>query len=667
MSFESLANSMMVGLAVIDADGLLTFANFQLEQILACTVEDLTGQGWIDVLGERNAEELSMVVDQPEVGHLRHPDVEITFDVPGVEGGDRLVRARSWPVYNDQDFLCRMAVFMDVSDRSDELRRKQVTDELIGTFMESVNDAVLVMDESGRIESASHSVESVFGWPCWSVLGASIKMLLNPIDPRGDVEYFDRLLSRRAAVGSGVPINTSGRHRDGSIIPLELRVVRNSSTSPTTYVAIVHDLREIESLSARLDHAARTDGLTGLLSQRSFMSDLRALVQHADRPWSLVKVDLARFRYVNQAHGFGVGDDLLRSVARDLRRLVPDGPVGRVGGDRFALVAETCKIDEVVWDLRSRIEGRGRAGGISHPLRINVGVAHFTGRETAEDLMQASDAATRVAKQRTEGLYQTFDAELSSSVDDETELVGELHGALSARELATFFQPEVDLRDSRVIAHEALVRWHHPERGLLGPDEFLPLATAEGLMPSLGVQVLAASLDFVRQAERIGHSGRVWVNLSAGQLFDDSVLRYAKAAIDFGVDPERLGFELTEHDALAVATVAADNLASLVDLGVGLAIDDFGTGYSTLSQLRTVPADLVKLDRSFLVDIHTNPKQRDFVGACVNLAHTLDMNVVVEGIETRADAILMAEMGCDSGQGFWFGRPAPADEALTAL
>lgn len=186
-------------------------------------------------------------------------------------------------------------------------------------------------------------------------------------------------------------------------------------------------------------------------------------------------------------------------------------------------------------------------------------------------------------------------------------------------------------------------------------------------MPSLGVEVFGQALNFIRQSERLGHTGRIWVNLSAGQLFDDSVLRYAQAAIDFGVSPDSLGFEITEQDAIDVASIATDNFTKLMDLGVGLAIDDFGTGYSTLSQLRHVPADVVKLDRSFLSDIHTDLRQRKFVGACINLAHTLDMSVIVEGIETEADAVLMAEMGCESAQGYWFGRPVPAAEALLIL
>ncbi len=666
-AIDAIVQSTLFGVAVIDTGGHLTFANDELCRLLGAEMEQLKGDGYVAVIGSETARALC------GVDHGTHTDVpslaeaDLSFRPKHEFGSGPLLRARSWPVEKDGEFVCRAAVFVDLSDRVRDRNRQQVADELIATLMDSVTDAVLVIDADGRIESASRAVESVFGWPGWSVVGAGIRMLFNPLDPTDDRHYLQRLIRLRGETGLGSRVMVSGHHRDGTVVPLELRIVENSSTSPPTYVGFIRDLREIERLTARLDMASRTDELTGLLSQRAFMSELRAMVEHADQRWSIVKIDLSRFRYVNRAHGFAVGDEVLRSVAGDLRGLAPESPVGRVGGDRFAFVVPTDAVDGLVWEVRSRIEGRGRSGGISHPLRVNVGVAHFTGRETAEELMQASDSATRAAKSSNERLYRTFDFEMRSRVDSEIELVGDLHTAISDHQLETWFQPEVALDDRSVIGHEALVRWRHPAKGIIGPDSFLPWAISEGLMPSLGVEVFGHALDFIRKCERLGHCGRVWVNLSAGQLFDDSVLRYAKAAIDFGISPESLGFELTEQDAIDVASIATDNFAKLMDLGVGLAIDDFGTGYSTLSQLRTVPADVVKLDRSFLSDIHTNRRQRNFVGACINLAHTLDMSVIVEGVECEADAILMAEMGCESAQGYWFGRPVPAAEALSDL
>ena len=667
LAIDTVVNSSLLGLALLDSGDHLIFANNELCNLLHCAPEELKGDGYVAIIGSDTAQQLCGIPSKASSHEARLDDADLTF-VPGPLASDSaLVRARSWPLLRKGEFVCRVAVFVDVSDRAADQSRRRVADELIGTLMDSVTDAVLVMNSDGRIESASRAVESVFGWPCWSIAGAGIRMLFNPLDRTGDREYLARLLGLRTGGGSGSRVMVSGHHRDGTVVPLELRIVENSSTSPSTYVGFIRDLREIERLTAELNVASRTDELTGLLSQRSFMSELRAMVAHSDVPWSVAKVDLSRFRYVNRAHGFSAGDEILRSVARDIATLVPNAPVGRVGGDRFAFVAPTEDVEGLVWEIRSRIEGHGRAGGISHPLRVNVGVANFTGRETAEDLMQASDSAARAAKSSSEHVYRVFDAAMRGDVEAETELVGELHTAIASHQLETWFQPEVDLSDRSIIGHEALVRWRHPEKGIVGPDLFLPSATSEGLMPALGAEVFGHALDFIRKCERLGHKGRVWVNLAAGQLFDDSVLRYAKAAIDFGVSPECLGFELTEHDAIDVASIATDNFKSLMDLGVGLAIDDFGTGYSTLSQLRHVPADVVKLDRSFLAGIHTDSRQRSFVGACINLAHTLDMRVIVEGIETEADALLMAEMGCESAQGYWFGRPVPAAEALRGV
>ncbi len=662
---EAVLGSSLLGVVTTDVDWNVTFANDEFCSLLACGESVPPGSALADVLG---SDRFGRLVDAREEGTegSAGDELDVKFDLDDGAGRRCMVRARSWPMRRDGARIGHVVVVIDISDRYDDVRRFQVADDLVGSFMSVVRDAVIVTDSDGVITDISSSVEPMFGWRREDLVGSGVELLMNPADDTRHSGWLTNYLSSGGAGVLGRWRTLAGRRRDGEVFPIELRVVESVVGSPPGFVAFIRDLGEVHDLNRRIERAQRTDDLTGLLTQSSFASALRSFVEDRGEPISLVKVDIARFHHVNNAYGYETGDKLLKAVAREIRAVVPDLPAGRVGGDRFAFVVRSSETDRVVRALKSRVEGRGRSRGISHPIRIDVGVArHESG--TTEDLLKAASNALRVAKAGSSRTYVEYDHVIAEAIHREVALLADIHAAVKSRQLVTYFQPEIDLRTGDIIGHEALVRWNHPTRGLIPPDQFLPLAKAENLMSALGVQVLAASLDFVRKSADVGHAGRVWVNLSSDQLLDDSVVAYARSAVAGGLDPDTLGFELTEQDAFAVESAASDNLQALLDLGIAIAIDDFGTGYSSLTQLRSVEAEVVKLDRSFLMAIHTDEMQERFVGACIDLAHTLGRVVVAEGIETEDDAQLVARLGCDMAQGYWFGRPVPAAEALEAL
>jgi len=634
MGVDSVAETSEIGLAILDSESSVVYANDTLCRQVGKVREVLLGSHG------------GSIFESCTRGHLR---------------------VRTETICSGSDEVGAVITAVDMSLAPQAARGFKAVDDLMEALIGTANDAVVVIDSVGEILSASESCRLLFGWSKDDLIGANLSMLMKPGDASAHQQHVDHYLASGAPVVLGRRRRVEGVRRDGTHVAIEIRVVESPGHGPTRFIGFMRDLSEMDELRSRVTHVKQRDVLTGLLTRRAFELTLADSLEKSDSPHSLVKIDVANFHFVNTAHGNRTGDELLRSIAREIQSVVTQALVGRVSGDRFAFLVDTERVDEVVRALRSRIEARGRSRGIAHPVKLHVGVCPHAGGEGVETLMRSTAAAVREAKRSPSHLYVSFDHELSQAVNVEARRVGEIHSAVSSGQLVTYFQPEVDLSNEETIGHEALVRWKHPEDGLLSPDSFLPLMTSEGLMPALGVQVFAASLDFVKKTEQVGHSGRVWVNLSVGQLFDDSVVQYARSAIKLGVSPDHLGFEVTEQVALVLASAASDNLVRLRDLGVAIAIDDFGTGYSSLSQLRQVPADVVKLDRSFLTDIHDDRRQRNFVGACIDLAHTLDMKVVVEGVETRADALLMAELGCESAQGYYFGRPVPAEDALGAL
>jgi len=631
---DSVAEASVVGVAIIDGESTCVYVNDALCRLAGKTREQLLGLGREEIF-ESGAR-----------GHLR---------------------VRSEVISEGSDEVGSIITAVEMGRSPQAARGFTAVEDLMEALIGTANDAVVVIDDAGEILSASESCRALFGWPREELVGVNLSLLMKPQDASSHQLHVDRYLSSGEPVALGRRRRVEAIRRDGTSMAIEIRVVESPSEAGTRFIGFIRDLSEIDELRSRVSRVEDRDALTGLLTHSSFELALAESIEPSDDPWSLVKIDVANFHYVNTAHGHHTGDDLLRAIAREIESVAPRGPIGRTGGDRFGFVVATERLDQVVRVLRSRIAARGRSRGISHPVKLHVGVCSLSGRENADILMASADSAIREAKRTPWHLYVAYDEELREAVVTEARLAGEIHRAVSHGELVTYFQREVDLADNKIIGHEALVRWRHPEDGLIAPDRFLPMATSEGLMPALGVQVFAASLDFVHKSEHIGHPGRVWVNLSAGQLFDDSVVQYAKSAVEFGVSPDRLGFEITEQVALTLVSSASKNLELLRDMGIAIAIDDFGTGYSSLSQLRHVPADVVKLDRSFLTDIHEVQRQRDFVGACIDLAHTLDLKVIVEGVESQADASLMADLGCESAQGYYFGRPVPAEEALGAL
>jgi diguanylate cyclase len=422
-----------------------------------------------------------------------------------------------------------------------------------------------------------------------------------------------------------------------------------------------------------LAHRASHDALTGLPNRALFLERLTltlARVERRSQGCAVLFLDLDRFKVVNDSLGHDVGDRLLREAAERLQAIVrPSDTVARFGGDEFMILC-----DDVAGEADAIVVAERIAGSLAVPFHIDgqmlhvgasIGIALAGDRSRApQTIVRDADQTMYVAKRRG-SRWELFRPNRQAVTTSRRGLEGELRLALERDELRLFYQPEIDVHDGAVVAVEALLRWQHPDRGLLGPGEFIPFAEQSGLIVPIGEWVLAESCGQLARWRDSGACGAglgVNVNLSARQLVDGKLARTVRRVLrDTGIEPGALCLELTETAFVDDLEASVAALNALHDLGVRLSLDDFGTGYSSLSMLDRYPLDTIKIDRSFVARLDSGERARRLFTAVVGVAQALGLQSVAEGVETREQLDTITDMGCDSAQGFFLSRPREPD------
>ena len=423
-----------------------------------------------------------------------------------------------------------------------------------------------------------------------------------------------------------------------------------------------------------LQQLALHDSLTGLPNRVLFIDRLEQAMRKVDRRGgrtAVLFVDLDRFKLVNDSFGHGAGDQVLVTVAGRLEvALRPEDTLARFAGDEFTVLCADVSDEVSVVDIAERLLATFDApvvldDGRQTFVSASIGVA-LAGRGdgTADDVLSRADSAMYQAKDRGRNRIEVFDADMRANVLARIEQAAALDRALKNGELRVHYQPEIRLSDETVCGVEALVRWQHPEHGLVGPADFIDVAEETGLVVPLGAEVLRTSCrDLESLSVLAPGSLTVSVNLSARQLVEPGVIDTVWQLLnDTGMDASRLRLEITESVLLEDVSTSVEALLGLRALGVQLAIDDFGTGYSSLSYLRRFPVDVVKVDRSFVAGLGTDPAAEAIVAAVVNLSHALGLVVVAEGVETEEQLVVLRALGCDRAQGFLWSAARPRDE-----
>ena len=538
------------------------------------------------------------------------------------------------------------------------------------SLVANASDPTIVLDDSGTIRSVSPSLTSALGYTPETLVNVGIDHIVSP----PDVASILAMLSA-TELPSGARTECRVRHRDGRWLTVEAVGVRVGGEEDRTLLLALHDVTKWKALEEQLTRQAFHDSLTGLANRALFIDLLENALgrrRYHARGAAVLFLDLDDFKTVNDSLGHVEGDILIGQVGARLAEAVrPGDTAARFGGDEFALLLDDVDEDQAVSIATRALAALNRPFELSdRPVRIGatVGIALSSpALPTATAMLRAADIAMYSAKGSGKGRFRVFEPAMYDAAAERLQLGVDIRGAVERGEFVVHYQPTVDLPGATVTGMEALVRWAHPERGLIQPDDFIPLAESTGLIIPLGEWVLREACKQARAWQRargVRPPLVVTVNLSGVQLAGTSLVAAVSLALeDSGLPPELLVLEITESVMAHETEETVRRLRQLKGLGVGIAIDDFGTGYSSLSYLRRFPVDMVKIDKSFIAAITSGADGQALVRAIIRLAHGLKVKTVAEGVELEAQARRLSRMGCDQAQGFYFGRAMDALEA----
>jgi diguanylate cyclase (GGDEF)-like protein/PAS domain S-box-containing protein len=571
--------------------------------------------------------------------------------------------------------VSQVALALESAELTEDLLRRQ-SEARFSSLVQNSSDVVMVIEPDTRIGYLTPSIENVFGYSPDELEGTRFADLLHP-DDKTRILTFLQTVAKDAESHFGL---TECRvlHKNGSWIHVE--------TLPTNLLAdenvrgIVLNTRDISERKAfeeQLSHQAFHDSVTNLANRALF----RDRVEHAlerqqreDRPLAVVFLDLDDFKTINDSLGHAAGDELLFQVGERLKECLRSADTAaRLGGDEFAIlledVGEGVEAAEVAERIMGSLEGPFMLEDKEVFVRASAGIVigdsaalEATG---AEDLLRNADVAMYMAKEQGKGRYQVFEASMHTTVLERLELKADLQRAVENKEFTLHYQPVIILKTGRISGFEALVRWNHPQRGLVPPLSFIPLAEETGIIVQLGRWVLEEACRQIKTLQNAyPHDPplSMAVNLSARQLQRPEIVQeVAEVLHTTGVNPKSLVLEITESVMMEDMELSIARLRELKELGVELAVDDFGTGYSSLNYIRRFPVDILKVDKSFIDGINEGGEDSALTAAIIELAGILRLQPVAEGIERAEQLERLLELDCDLGQGYYFAKPLDKD------
>ena len=665
--FRMLADNVPVLIAYYRASDLkCQFANKAYAHSFGRDEHSIVGLTFAEVIGEEAAKRID-----PEVQRITKDRTAVAYErtLSTPDGGTRHIEVHLLPHLDaNNESIGTFVLISDITKHRQIEEALRESEERLAKFMQATAEGI-VFHKDGLIVDANPPLCALMGYTLDELLGHRTTEFTAP----------DHLSKVAAVIASGqeTAYESVVLDKQGQRIPVELIVrtmVRNGESMRMT---IVRDFRDRHAAQARIHHMAHHDALTGLPNRMSFMEQLERSM-FVGRPegsrLALLFVDLDHFKRVNDSLGHIVGDTLLRTVAlRIVGALRGTDIVARFGGDEFMVLVQGLPSDaeqrddvrQVAQKLIAVIEVPVHVEGRPLSVTPSIGIALYPGDgDTPTELIERADSAMYRAKARGRANYQFFDPMMANSAYAQLVMEGELAQALERGEFELYFQPQVRASDGGLVGAEALIRWNHPERGLLLPDEFIPVAEQRRLMLPIGQWVLKEASRCATRWHSMGLAiAPVAVNLSTVQFhsigFIDAVAQVLPSdGVGFGL----LELELTERMLMDDLAEVKQRLMRLKALGLRISVDDFGTGYSSLGHLKELPIDKVKIDRSFIHDLPGNRDSGAITRAIVQMGHSLDITVIAEGVETEAQSKFLSAIGCDELQGIWVGAPMPVEQ-----
>jgi diguanylate cyclase (GGDEF)-like protein/PAS domain S-box-containing protein len=664
--YTALVGDSYEAICLVDTEGRILYLSPALHRMFGYEDEELLGRDGFAMLHREDVTR----IEELRRDLLARPGTTVVFECRArhKRGEWRWLQGVAVNMLEDPTISALVLNYRDVTDRRRSENALRQGEPSVG-----VDDWVFELDPEGRFTYCSPAVERMIGYQPQELVGRPMTDFYFPESREKVAQFFTRIVSARSG---WTDLVQRLRHRDGTECFVEASGVPifDAAGELTGFRGSDRDVTSRARFEQKVRHGSRRDPLTGLPNRLHFQERLASVLTRIARnaggeQTAVLFIDLDHFKLINDTFGHAVGDNALQVIASMVRSVAGnDDNVARVGGDEFTVflpgvegVAEAQRVAKVIFEAISvpLVLDRNQ---VHVSATIGIALAPWDG-DTSAALIRNAEHAMHRAKELGRGRVQHFTPEMRDQQARRMALESDLRRALERNELLLHYQPIFDARSTEMVGVEALLRWQHPSRGLLPPDEFIGIAERTGQIVPVGAWVLRqACLDLQRLRKARGADLRVSVNLSARQLQEPELLDTMRAIMqETGTDPRLLELEITESVAMQNAEATLATLRALKEMGVSLAVDDFGTGYSSLLYLTRFPIDTVKIDRQFVGNVTSDPGAAAVVGAVVALAHSLQLKTVAEGVETTEQRDFLLSHMCSELQGFLLGRPVPIE------
>ncbi|MBW3570394.1 MAG: EAL domain-containing protein, partial [Gemmatimonadetes bacterium] len=675
--FRSLIENASDVITVLEEDGTVRYQSPAIERLLGYAPQRLAGTHAFAGAHPDDRQALLQVFQElrQTPGAVR----SVTYRNRHAHDGWRVLECTATNLLHAPAVAGIVVNSRDVTERAGAQEALRESEIRFRTVAESLGEGLLITDLDDVILYANPRMEEIYGYRPDELVG---RVGLDVLIPPEDVAPFRERMARRAG-GVAERYEMRSLRKDGTTGWVEVHGTpfRNAGGEVVGTLGAITDITERRRVDEQLAYDALHDALTGLANRALFLNRLEHALERIRRgrgiPFAVLFLDVDRFKLVNDSLGHGTGDELLREVgARLAQSLRPGDTVSRFGGDEFTVMLEgvgtPVEATQVADRLLQALAVPFSLGGREVFASASIGIALCdSGDVNPEELLRNADAALGRAKTRGKGRHEVFDRQMHAAAMRRLQIETDLRRALLDGELRLEYQPVVRLETGRIVGFEALVRWQHPQHGTILPADFIPVAEETGLIGEVGRWVLDESSRVLagwHAAAPRDPPLTLAVNVSARQFLQPDLLQQVECSLRrHGVAPECVRLEITESVLIDKADAAIETLRALRGLGVQLHLDDFGTGYSSLAYLERFPIDAVKIDRSFVHGMESEPRRARFVAAIAAFAGSLGVGVVAEGVESPAQPRVLRELGCQYAQGYLFSRPLCADDAERLL